>query len=94
MIMAMISAFASRGRLPLDGMGPTLTPLSTVGGKVDPDEFEGLVRLGLFDAGSGACAVTLMVRSRGRSGIDEFLNEQPIFTPNNIGNYFREALLP
>ena len=90
MIMAMISAFASRGRLPLDGMGPTLTP---VGGKVDPDEIEGLVRLGLFDAGSGACVVTLMVGA-GSGPLDEFLNEQPIFTPGNIGNYFREALLP
>ena len=93
MIMAMISAFASRGRLPLDGMGPTPTPLSRVGGKVDPDEIEGLVRLGLFDAGSGACVVTLMVGAGG-GPLDEFLNEQPIFTPSNIGNYFREAMLP
>ena len=88
MIMAMISAFASRGRLPLDGMGPTLTP---VGGKVDPDEIEGLVRLGLFDAGS---APSWLMVGAGDGPVDEFLNEQPIFTPGNIGNYFREALLP
>ena len=35
---------------------------------------------------------TLMVGA-GEGPVDEFLNEQPIFTPSNIGNYFREALL-
>ena len=38
---------------------------------------------------------TLMVGA-GDGPVDELgssLNEQPIFTPSNIGNYFREALL-
>ena len=38
---------------------------------------------------------TLMVGA-GDDPVDELgsLNEQPVFTLSNIGNYFREALLP
>ena len=70
-------------------------PLAGVGGNIDPNEIEGPVRLGLFDAGSALHGNPDALVGAGDGPVDELgsLNEQPDHSARQIGDYYREALL-
>ena len=83
MIMAMISAFASRGRLPLDGMGGR--SLADVGGRRKSKDYSTQAWHGNSDAAGRT----------GDGAVDGLgsVNEPPDRPAKRIGDQLREALL-